>query len=132
MTESYELEKLNKLIQEKMEFFKKSKSEFAQKKLQKEILFLENDILPIIGKNTTLLFSEIHKYIDKNIRKALKYGNNAVLLFLPLGDISEKCSIGTINPRAKSIDSSNIDAIDVFINYLKVDGREVEIQEMPI
>lgn len=130
--QSLETEKLEKLIQDKKDYYKKSTSDFAKKKLQEEILFLENDILPIIGKNTTLLFSEIHKYIDKNIRKALKYGNNAVLMFLPLGDISEKCSIGTINPKAKSIDSSNIDAIDVFVDFLKVDGREVEIEEMPI
>jgi len=131
-TDSFESQKLDKIIQEKKDYFKKSTSDFAKKKLQEEILFLENDILPIVEKNTTLLFNEIHKYIDKNIRKALEYGNNAVLLFLPLGDISEKCSIGTINPKAKKINSSSIDAIDVFIDYLKVDGREVEVEQMEI
>lgn len=131
-TQSIETEKLEKLIQGKKDYYRKTTNDFSKKKIQEEILLLEDDILPIVEKNTTLLFSEIHKYIDKNIRKALKYGNNAVLLFLPLGDISEKCSIGTINPRAQRIDSENIDAIDFFINYLKVNGREVEIEEMPI
>ncbi|MEA5081504.1 MAG: hypothetical protein VB024_07790 [Dysgonamonadaceae bacterium] len=120
MTESYELEKLNKLIQEKMEFFKKSKSEFAQKKLQKEILFLKNDILPIVLKETTLLFSEITKHLNTKILEAVQANANAIVMVIPLKESNgNTIKIATINPHR----DNPIEGIDIAI---ETQGRQIE------
>ena len=120
MTESSELEKLNKLIQEKMEFFKKSKSEFAQKKLQKEILFLKNDILPIVLKETTLLFSETTKHLNTKILEAVQANANAIVMVIPLKESNDNTiKIATINPHR----DNPIDGIEIAI---EAQGRQIE------
>ena len=124
MTESYELEKLNKLIQEKMEFFKKSKSEFAQKKLQKEILFLKNDILPIVLQETTLLFSEITKHLNTKILEAVQANANAIVVVIPLKDSNDNTiKIATVNPHK----DNPIDGIEIGI---ETTGRQIEKIEL--
>ena len=124
MIDSFESEQLYKLIQEKMEFFKKSKSEFAQKKLQKEILFLKNDILPIVLQETTLLFSEITKHLNTKILEAVQANANAIVVVIPLKDSNDNTiKIATVNPHK----DNPIDGIEIGI---ETTGRQIEKIEL--
>lgn len=132
MDESFESERLADFISGKKAFLEKVEKSFARKKLQEEILFLENDILPIVAKNTTLLYSEIHKYLDKYIRKAIEMGNDAILMFIPFRDITDKCDIGVVNPKAQRFGKENIDSVEIFISDMGVGGRKIEIKHLEV
>lgn len=120
MTESYELEKLNKLIQNKEKELSRPKPEFAQKKLQKEILFLKNDIRPIVLKETTILFSETTKYLNTKILESVQANANAIVMVMVLKDSKDNTiKIATINPHR----DNPIDGIEIGI---ETQGRQIE------
>lgn len=97
---SYEVEKLEQLILEKKKDFERPKPDFVQKKLQSEILLLENEILPIVQNETMLLFSEITKYLNKKIGEAVKQEANLLVMLIPLTESKdETLRIATVNPH---------------------------------
>ena len=97
---SFEAEELQKLINNKISFYNKLENETAKKFLQKEILFLRDEILPIVYKNTSVLFSEIAKYSIKSFEKANKYNANGVLIYIPIKDkYKEKPRIAVANSK---------------------------------
>lgn len=97
---SYEVEKLEQLILEKKKDFERPKPDFVQKKLQREILFLENEVLPIVRNETMLLYSEITKYLNKKIGEAVKQEANLLVMLIPLTQSKdETLRIATVNPH---------------------------------
>jgi hypothetical protein len=97
---SYEVEKLEQLILEKRKDFERPKPDFVQKKLQSEILFLENEVLPIVRNETMLLFSEITKYLNKKIGEAVKQDANLLVMLIPLTESKDNTlKIATVNPH---------------------------------
>jgi hypothetical protein len=100
ITNSYEVEKLEQLILEKKKDFERPKPDFVQKKLQREILFLENEVLPIVRNETMLLYSEITKYLNKKIGEAVKQEANLLVMLIPLTQSKdETLRIATVNPH---------------------------------
>ncbi len=100
MTDSWESEKLEKLIEKKLRDFARPKPDFAQKELQEEIMFLQNQIMPIVLTQTTLLFNEITKHLTGKIHEAINAGANAIVLVIPLTESNdETIRVGTINPH---------------------------------
>jgi hypothetical protein len=97
---SYEVEKLIKLIEKKKREFSQPKPDFVLKKLQSEILFLENEILPIVQNETMLLFSEITKYLNNKISEAVKQDANLLVMLIPLSESKDNTlKIATVNPH---------------------------------
>jgi len=97
---SYEVEKLEQLILEKRKDFERPKPDFVQKKLQSEILFLENEVLPIVQNETMLLYSEITKYLNKKIGEAVKQDANLLVMLIPLSESKDNTlKIATVNPH---------------------------------
>src|SRR5690554_6242977 len=97
---SYEVEKLEQLILEKKKDFERPKPDFVQKKLQSEILFLENEVLPIVRNETMLLFSEMTKYLNNKISEAVKQDANLLVLLIPLSQSKDNTlKIATVNPH---------------------------------
>ena len=97
---SYEVEKLEQLILEKKKDFERPKPDFVQKKLQREILLLENEILPIVQNETMLLYSEITKYLNKKIGEAVKQEANLLVMLIPLSESKDNTlKIATVNPH---------------------------------
>lgn len=124
MIDSFESEQLYKLIQEKEKELNRPKPEFAQKKLQKEILFLKNDILPIVLQETTLLFSEITKHLNTKILEAVQANANAIVVVIPLKDSNDNTiKIATVNPHK----DNPIDGIEIGI---ETTGRQIEKIEL--
>lgn len=119
--ESFEAEKLIRLINDKKEFLSKQKNDFARKKLQEEILFLENSVLPIVLNETTLLFGEANKYLTEKLRQAINMKCDALLCLIPLrNDIPERYVIGVANPRELT-PYGNVDEFDVAIERINTD-----------
>lgn len=123
---SFISEKLETLITEKRNYFPKVKNDYARKKLQSEILFLENEVLPIILKETTLLYYEFSKFFESGLKKSISNKCDAMLLFLPLSnDLGEVCKVGVINPKSQMFGHNPIENIDVGIDSLGVGRRKI-------
>lgn len=120
MTNSWESEKMEKLIEEKKKDFQRPKPDFAQKKLQEEILFLENEIMPIILNETTLLFSEITKHLTSKIKEAIKQDANAIVMIIPLTEShNNTMRIATVNPHR----DNPIEGVEIAV---EADERTIE------
>ncbi|MEA5082250.1 MAG: hypothetical protein VB024_11625 [Dysgonamonadaceae bacterium] len=129
--ESFESQKLQNLINEKKEFLKKQTKDFAKKKLQEEILFLEKDVLPILFRETTILYSEIVKYVTGKTQQAVKMECDAMLCLIPLTDkISENYVIGIANPKELTV-YGKIDEFDVAIEQMNRDMK-IQITNLPL
>ncbi len=69
--ESFEAEKLIRLINVKKRYLAKAENKYAKQKLQQEIILLEREILPIVLRETSLYFGEIVKIFEKSLKKAI-------------------------------------------------------------
>ena len=132
LAESFETQILKQIIEEEKERLKFQKTDFGRKKTQERIMQLENKILPVLETETVLLYGEIAKYVVKYVRKALELGNDAVLVFIPLGDITDKCDIGVINPKTQKFGCENIDSLEIAIDDMGVGGRKIRVNHLNV
>ena len=132
LTESFATDTLNEIIRGEKESLKFIKTDFGKKKVQEKILKLQNVIQPIVETETVLLYNEINKYVHKYVKKAIEMENDAVLVFLPLRDIIEKCEIGVVNPKTQKFGSDNIDAIEISIENMNVGGRDIKVSNLDL
>ena len=88
--DSFETEGLVKLIAQKKAYLAKVENANQQKYLQREILFLENDILPIVLRRTEILYDEITKWIIKCLHELTNCEHvedyNGAIFYLHFGD----------------------------------------------
>lgn len=132
LADSFATDILKEIIRGEKESLKFIKSDFGKKKVQEKILKLQNVILPIVETETVLLFNEISAYVHKYVKKAIEMDNDAVLIFLPLRDIIEKCDVGIVNPKTQKFGSDNIDAIEISIDNMNVGGREIKVSNLDL
>lgn len=132
LTDSYATDILNEIIKGEKESLKFIKSDFGKKKVQEKILKLQNVIQPIVETETVLLYNEIARYVQKYVKKAIEMDNDAVLVFLPLRDIIEKCDVGIVNPKLQKFGSDNIDAIEISIDNMDVGGRKINVSNLDL
>lgn len=131
MNESFESERLQKLILNKKDFLKKQTSDFARKKLQEEIMFLEKDILPIVLHETTILYNEANRYITEKIRRAIDLKCDAMLLLIPLrDDVPANYIIGVANPKELTV-YGRIDEFDIAIEQMNRDMK-INVVNLPL
>lgn len=120
LDESWQSEKLQKLIEKKRKDFERPKPDWAQKELQEEILFLKNELLPLVLNNTTLLFSEITNQVTVKIHEAVNKECNAIVMVIPLHQTSsETLRIATVNPHR----DNPVEGLEV---SLEAYGRKLE------
>ena len=97
--DSWEAEKLDRLIEEKKEYLTKLDNDFARKKVQEEILFLE-ELLPIVLNETMVFYNEITKALVKKIYESVKQDANVLFALIPLTNSTEDTiRVATINPH---------------------------------
>lgn len=124
LTESIEAEKLIKLIEKKKREFSQAKLDFVQKKLQREILFLQNEILPIVQNETMLLYSEMTKHLNNKIGEAVKQEANLLVLLIPLSDSKDDTlKIATANPHK----DNPLEGVEIDIYATDRQIKEVQI-----
>ncbi len=120
MTNSFEVEKLIKLIEKKKREFSQPKPDFVLKKIQSEILFLENEILPIVQNETMVLFHEMTKYVNKKVSEAVKEDANLLVMLIPLSDSKDDTlKIATVNPHR----DNPLEGVEIGIDAV---GRKIE------
>ncbi len=131
LIESFEAEKLKKLIADKKEFLKRQQNDFARKKLQQEILFLENDVLPIVLTGSTILYNDINRYVASKTRQAIDMRCDALLCLIPLReDIPQQYVVGIANPKEMTT-YRHIDEFDIAIERINTD-MPIDIINLPL
>jgi len=125
-TKSYEVEELEKLIESKLKYLSTlPKDSKNAKYLQKEILFLQNDILPSLRRNTIIVYSEYLKYCEKAISAALEQQCNGVIIYLEISDKYEFCQkVGIANKNQFEYGKKNA----LFLSIINDDGTYTEPQ----
>lgn len=124
--DSHEAITLRKMIEGKKKYLQAIKTDFAYQQTQKEILFLENDILPIVLRNTNIIHSEFGKYAIRGFDTALKYRCNGFLLYQPIDEhYTEKPIIGIFNLRASQA-YGTFGAMNIFVDNMDGMGAKVE------
>jgi hypothetical protein len=123
MTYSYESDELKKLILSKRQYLSKLQG-FAYKQLQKEILFLENNVLPIILRDTNIEHSEFSKYCIRAYETAVQFHCNGLLIYQHLmDDYTEQPIIGIANESDKP---KGTGAMTIYIDNM--DGNGVSMK----
>lgn len=124
--DSFESEKLQSLIEGKKKYLQSITNPNHGRKLQEEIMFLQNDIMPIILHNTALTYHEVTKWITGKIHEAVNKQCDTIVVVLPLTDRSEDpIRVATINPhRNNPIQGLNIE--------ITGNGERVRVEEVQI
>ena len=131
--DSYETEKLQELISRKIDYLTTVSNPNHGRKVQGEIMFLKNEILPIVQRSTILLHSEIANYSQKMTDEAIKYGCDAVMFFLPLSDnVSDICTIGVANPKTQKFGENKIENIEIDITSMGIGRRKIKTKTIDL
>ena len=97
---SVETDQLQELIDNKKKYLSKQTNKTAAQYLQKEIIFLERDILPCVRTGTQLLYYECAKYFINALDKAVEFDCNGFLVYIGLKDEYDKRpKVGIFNPK---------------------------------
>ena len=129
--DSFEAERLKKLIQNKKQFLQKLTGK-AYQHLQAEIMFLENVILPIILRNTNIIHSEFAKYTVICFETALKYKCNGVLFYVPINEnYEDRPIIGIANER-QLLPFGTFGAVEIMIINMDGNGCRVTPINLPL
>ena len=122
--DSPEIIALRKLITSKKKYLATIKVEFAYQQLQKEIMLLEKDILPIVLNNSSVNHSEFARYALTCFDLALTHRCNGLLIYQPIElQYAEQPKIGICNSMANS-PYRTPGAVEVFV--VNMDGYGVE------
>lgn len=124
-TESFESQKLKDYISNKKKYLSKLNGTPYQI-VQKEILFLEKDILPVVLNGTNLLHYEFNKFAVLAFDAALRFKCNGALIYTPIHDNYEDSpTVGVVNLRATDF-SGTSGAVDVCIDNMDLSGKTVK------
>ena len=116
--ESQEATTFRKLIDSKKKYLATIKLEFYYQKEQKEIMYLEKIILPIVLNNTSVNHSEFARYAINCFDLALSKRCNGLLIYQPIElQYNEQPIIGICNSMANS-PYRTPGAIDVFVDNM--------------
>ena len=124
--DSFESEKLRKLIDGKKQFLKKQTNKASAQYLQKEIMFLENEILPVVLTNTTVHHAEVMKYCIRCFDEAIECNCNALLIYVPIKDEYESSPIVGIANNRDMLDFGTPGAMQIYcsqVEILNTDGN---------
>jgi len=127
--DSYEAERLRKLIAHKetyLQTLQSDKSKAAYQLTQREIMLLKNEILPIVLNNTSVIHSEFVKYSVKCFDSALSANCNGLLIYQPINeDYTDRPIIGIVNPRANQRFGTP-GAMEIYIDNVDDNGASVK------
>lgn len=133
--DSYEAERLRKLIAHKESYLQAlqgDKSKPAYQLTQREIMFLKNDLLPIVLNQTVIIHSEFVKYAVKCFDSALMQNCNGLLMYQPINEnYIDRPIIGIVNPRANQR-FGTFGAMEIYIDNMDANGANVKPFNLPI
>lgn len=122
--DSPEVEKLQRLIKYKEEYLPKVTNKYAYQILQREIMLLKKDILPVVLSNTNIIHSEVAKVATLAFESALTHKVNGLLFFIPIDEnYTDNPVVGIYNPKAQ-YKFGTPGAVEVFCEIINMDGNE--------
>lgn len=120
--------KLKKLIAGKEKYLltiDKSK-EFAFQMMQNEILFLKNDVMPILLKSTSIAHQNFVNYAVSKFDKAIEIKANGILMYYPIDEnYTDSPRIGIANMRANQ-KFGTFGAIEIYVDNMDGNGAKVQ------
>ena len=128
--DSLEVMKLKKLISSKEKYLSTitPEKEYAFQMMQNEILFLKNDVLPILLKNTSIQHQNFVNYAVSKLDLAINYKANGMLIYYPIDEnYVDRPIIGVANPRANQ-GFGTFGAIEIYIDNM--DGNGVKVKPL--
>lgn len=132
--DSMEVERLKKLIQNKSIYYQRqvdANNKPAAQAIQKEIVFLRDDILPLCLQNSNIAQWEMIKYVLKAHETAQQYKCNALLLYLPISENYTDSPIVGIANTKQALPFRTIGAMQVYCNEIEIintDGSGAKVQ----
>lgn len=125
--DSLEVTKLKKMISAKEKYLSTIPEDktFSRQMTQNEIMFLKNDILPIVLKNTEIKHLDFVKYAVSKFEKALEYKCNGLLIYYPIDEnYTDSPVVGIANVR-QNYKPRTFGAIQIFIDNMDGNGTKV-------
>lgn len=127
--DSYEAERLRKLIIHKENYLVKlletDKNNSAAQITQREIMFLKNDILPIVLNNTCIVHNEFVKRCVRCIDSAISIKCNGLIIYQPIDEnYTVNPIIGISNKRANQ-KAGTYGAMEIYIDNMDGNGAKV-------
>lgn len=89
--DSIQSEALKKLIDEKIKYYQsqlKAGNHKAAQYMQKEIVFLRDEILPLVLHNSSIHHWELASYTIRNFEAAVKFECNGLLIYIPTAKVT--------------------------------------------
>lgn len=126
-TDSLEVMKLKKLIAGKEKYFATipKEKEYLFQIMQNEILFLKNEVMPILLKNTSLAHQNFVNYAVSKFEKAIDLDANGILLYFPIDEnYTDSPKIGIANMRANQ-NYGTFGAIEIFVDNMDGNGCKI-------
>lgn len=123
---SPEVEMLQKLINYKEEYLPKVTNKYAYQVLQREIILLKKEILPVVLSNTNIIHSEVAKVATMAFEVGLQYKVNGLLIYIPIEEnYTDNPIIGIYNPRSL-LKFGTAGAIDIYCEIINMDGNDAK------
>lgn len=124
--DSYQAEKLKKMISDKKLYLPKITNQFTFRQVQSEILFLDTEILPIVMRNTNLIHSEFSNFSVRAFDTALQFKCNGLLMYQPIDEnYVDRPIIGVINSRANQ-NYGSFGAMEIYMDNMDGMGAKVK------
>ena len=127
-TDSLEVSKLKKLIAGKEKYLTTiaPEKEYLFQIMQNEILFLKNEVMTILLKNTSIAHQNFVNYAVTKFDKAIELNANGILLYFPIDEnYTDAPRIGIANMRANQ-NYGTFGAMEVFIDNMDGNGCKVK------
>ena len=134
--DSLEVEKLKHLINSKSEYLtrlQQSGNKAAFQAVQKEVMFLQRDVLPLVMASTSLVHIEFANYAIRAFDTALQYRCNGLVLYQTieqnyqerpligmanLHDLQQVGTPGNIQIYVVNMDGWNVEPEPLYLNTL--------------
>ena len=128
--DSLEVMKLKKLIAGKEKYLStiSPDKEYAFQMMQNEILFLKNDVLPVLLKNTSIQHQSFVNYAVSKYDKAIGFKANGILIYYPIDEnYTDSPIVGIANLRANQ-NFGTFGAMEIYIDNM--DGNGVKVKPL--
>lgn len=125
--DSLEVIKLRKLIAGKEKYLSTMppEREYAFQMMQNEILFLKNEVLPILLKNTSIQHQNFVNYAVSKLDLAIERKANGLLIYYPIDEnYTDKPIIGVANPRANQ-GYGKFGSIEIYVDNMDGNGCKI-------
>jgi hypothetical protein len=133
---SPEAERLKEMIANKTAFLQKQTTagnKPAAQFLQREIMFLQNELLPLVLQNANICHWELAKYVIQGFETGIRYKCNGVIMYLPISEnYTDHPTVGILNTK-QDLPFRTPGAMQVYCNEIEIinmDGNGAKIKPL--